>query len=700
MQKVLFIGEHPMGNTGNSSMMRAVLSQLDCSKYSPLCLCQETQDLNFLAVKEKFPLNIIASDIFGDPNKVANLIQNSGTRIVVFVGIDLWRFGGVFQLFPQFKALDPKFKFIGISPYEFLSPRADFVEWLNHFDFPCVYSQYSYDLLHDHVENLQYFRPPLWNSTKYRKYTPEERIKVRKRFFPSVTEEDFIFGFVGTNSIRKDPQRFLKAYVDVRNQIKEKGLPFQTKVYMHTNLVGVYNLQDFGEQIGLQTGEMLLKPQNQSFSDSMMVDLYNALDCLVNTSVQEGLSWTLLNAMLSGCPVIASDTSAQKELMDGVGFLCPPTETAYIPILTKRGPSFIEGKIPSVYSFSHAMKVILSNKELREKMIKKGLEKGKDWLEGVSNINALLDMEKKAIPAKVRKKEKAVLFAQHSAAGDVFMTTRCFEGIVKRYKMPLHYMTSPQYKNVIEDNKYVEKVLDWDPEKAHDYEIVLNPHGDKILPGHWGRNSNSLLSDFYWQILRVDPNPFMIKEKEPPLEIVTRIRRTMPLTLLVHTTGGDPDFRTYKFMKEVCEWAKDEGMRTVQLGGKRDYPAGANVDLRGKLTYQESAWVIRNLTDYAVTVDSFMSHLCGAYGVSQVCLFGSGNFHVVRPNQVSGKLICLVPNYVKYCPGLGPCSASKRDCSTPSCTGLHDPYDIIKGINRIIFSDDDNWEWWVEGEKQ
>ena len=120
---------------------------------------------------------------------------------------------------------------------------------------------------------------------------------------------------------------------------------------------------------------------------------------------------------------------------------------------------------------------------------------------------------------------------------------------------------------------------------------------------------------------------------------------------------------------------------TIQLGGKNDYPAGADVDLRGMLNFRESAWVMAR-ADLAVTVDSFVSHLAGALGVAQVCLFGSGNANVVKPTQVGGKLVCLSPDYVLQCKGLGPCSAGVRDCPLP-CTGAHDPKTIIEAIAEL-----------------
>jgi hypothetical protein len=335
------------------------------------------------------------------------------------------------------------------------------------------------------------------------------------------------------------------------------------------------------------------------------------------------------------------------------------------------------------------MESIASDLEFAGEIGLKGHEVALSWLDGVSNINTLLEdvMTERVIELATNHKPKKdmVLFCQHSSAGDVLMTTRCFDGIKNRYGLPLAYMTSPQYMDIIEGNPHIVEVLSWDPEVASEFKHVLNPHNDIILPGHWGRNCNSILSDFYWKILRVEPGPFHIELLEPEQDIADKVRSASGRgdgICILHTCGGDKAFRSYQYMPDVAGWLGN-GPRffTVQLGGEDDPDAGAELDLRGRLSFRESAWVMDKAV-LAVTIDSFISHLAGALGVSQVCLFGSGNAVVTRPNQTKGMLICLSPDYVTDCKGLGPCSGSVKDCPVP-CTGRHSPMDIIEAISEI-----------------
>ena len=83
-----------------------------------------------------------------------------------------------------------------------------------------------------------------------------------------------------------------------------------------------------------------------------------------------------------------------------------------------------------------------------------------------------------------------------------------------------------------------------------------------------------------------------------------------------------------------------------------------------------------------VCVDTFGAHLAGAFGVSHVLLPGSRNSRVVRAKMFGGKQIILDPDYVKVCPGLGPCSEQVRDCPLP-CMGSIDPMDIIRSVEQL-----------------
>ncbi len=694
MKRILLIGEHPLGTSGNSHMLNAILQQInyekhDVSVFATTYTGAPVIETNFML----FEGGADPTDDFG-MNQLVRFLDKNPFAIVCFIGMDVWRF---VRVLPQLKQLRERDKFIWVSifPCDVHEVRQDFLDLLSHVDIPCVYSEYGFYLLKDKVPNLCYYRPPLHMAKEFIPYTREQKEKARKYLFQDMVNEDtFIYGFFGHNQFRKDPLRLIKAFFVTKRQFPN------IRLYLHMDMKGIFNVEQYVRECGGTFGDVLVKKQNHSYSIKALVEAYNVCDCLVNTSLQEGLSWTLLEAMLCGLPIIAANNTAQTELLrDGAGIGIPSTDISYIPVLNAGGEStFIESKAVMFPTLLYGMRSIL-NESVRENLIKNEFKRVKEWLGGVTDIQDLFEkaykFEKKSIPQK--EKINKVVFAQHSAAGDVFMTTRCFEDIKKRHPdIPFVYMTQKKYQDIIVGNPYIDEIIDWDEKILNNYKVVYNPHGERILPGHWGRNSNSLLSDFYWKVLMIkEPGDFFIERKRPD-EFVARIVEDSEYPIcILHTTGGDPEFRTYKYMGDVAEGLKERYF-TVQLGEKDDYPAGADIDLRGKLSFRESAWVV-DKAKIAVTVDSFMSHLCGALGISQVCLFGSGNHFVVRPNQLSGKLICRTIDFVKYCKGLGPCSASVRDCPI-RCTGIHNPKDILKDIEDIeanIISN--SWEIRISG---
>lgn len=678
-----------MSQTGNAHMLRAILNRLNYDEFEPVTFSIGNDPIVLSNLMKYQMINV--NDDGNWPAKFFHLLKTYNFDCVFIVGHDIWNF---IEIHHQILEARTQMKFIWawLFPYDLQSIRKDCVKIMNDLDAPLVYSEYGFNMLKEHVPRIEYFRPPMDSAGIYRMYSLEEKTKTRKEYFKSIKGGTFIFGFVGPNQFRKDPQTLLKAFKTVKDKHPD------TILYLHCDLhKGEFNLPVYMiDDCGFKSGDIYT--MGGLYDENKMPDLYNCFDCYVNCSMQEGLSWTILNAMACGVPVIASNTTAHPELLtsangERIGELVPCEEARFLPIKTSLGQSWIPAKGCNDIDIAKAMIAMIETRETREKFSILGVEKAKQWLDGVSDINIALlkaikvqtendKIMKNGVMGRQDKLSK-VLFAQHSSGGDVLMTTRCLKGIKARHPdLDLVYMTSEQYMDIVEGHPSLSEVIPWDENNQKDYEFVYNPHGERILPGHWGRNSNSLLSDFYWKILDVEPDDFFIGMKIPRKhDVIIQAAGVAKNLVIVHTTGGDAEFRTYKYMADVCKALENMGYLSVQIGGRNDYPAGANLDLRGEFTFQETAWVM-DKASLAITVDSFVSHLAGALGVSQICLFGSGNAYVVRPNQMKGELICMVPNYLLDCPGLGPCSASVRDCPTP-CTGRHNPDDIINNVNEL-----------------
>ena len=104
--------------------------------------------------------------------------------------------------------------------------------------------------------------------------------------------------------------------------------------------------------------------------------------------MQEGLSWTVIEAMYAGTPVICSDSTSHKELIEGTMNIGVPCEQeGYLPLITQFGRSTVETKSCSTTDIYMAMRSVVKEPALRAAMSKTGKEKILEWAKGCSNIN-------------------------------------------------------------------------------------------------------------------------------------------------------------------------------------------------------------------------------------------------------------------------------------------------------------------------
>ena len=682
--RILFVGDHPYCYSGNGNMMRALLSTVDYNKFSAVCMGiqqpntdQYVNSLRAMA-STNLPYSLISAESTDkDPycgNRLLATLSAFKFEAVVFVGLDVWCYVNEFKRLDELRA-KTGINYVGLFPYDSHTLRADWVDWLRFFDLPCVYSEYGFSKVGPELSKVRYFRPPLADVDLYKPLTPEQRVKTRKMILG--TEEDldvFLFGFFGRNQFRKDIPKALKALSIVRKEDSRALL------FCNTNTQGVFNIGSLIEDYGLRRGDVLVN--EQSLDEKQMVNLYGSVDCLVNCSLQEGLSWTLLNAMLVGTPVIATDTTAQTELVEDIGWLVPCNTTAYLPTYTKFGPANVETLACRAEDLAEGMLQVIFNPGLRETMSENSLRKAQDWLSGVDDINVLLEeatAKKRKIGLQATNKIPAILFMQHSSAGDVLMTTQCFKGMRERHPhLPLVYMTQDQYKSIIEGNKYVDEVVSWDVNKAKQYEIVYNPHGERILPGGFN-NLDATLYSMYPYFTRVEADLIQIQTKPIPNVGLYESKKTC----VVHTTGGQAEYRTYKHLDIAL---KGLGLFVIQVGGLEDWPVRcADLDLRGELDWQQTAWIMSQ-AHIAVCVDSFPMHLAGAMGTNVVAIFGPAPARVTQPRMQHGaKSILLEPNKLDVCPSLTSCwgQSGQMKCQSP-CINTISPHRVKAAIKKLL----------------
>ena len=533
--------------------------------------------------------------------------------------------------------------------------------------------------LKSHVPHIQYYRPRLNGWEQFKPLSSDERSAVKKEVFPNIPLSKMIFGFVGQNQIRKSPERLIKAFMEAKKENPNIVL------YLHTDMNGVYNLKQIAKDNGAQNGDLVMKQQGISYDRGKMPAIYNAIDCLVNCSMQEGLSWAPLEAMACGTPVIASVTTAQTELADKVGYPVPCDEISFVPMIGEEGNVSVESRACRVEAIRDAILTVAKDETLQQSMRMGGIERAKEWMAGTSNINDLLQTAGKK-PKPVSKIE-AVLFAQHSSAGDVLMTTQCLKGIKERHpNLPLVYMTQRAFAGILENNQYIDEIIEWDERLLRKFVIVYNPHGEKILPGGWN-NLDVTLHSMYPYFTNVETDEIAIDQVAPGIMTAERFPTGDCIGdgyIVVHTTGGSKEYRAYPHMEQVI---KGLSLPTVQVGGATDLRCNASLDLCGKTSWRESAWVMK-YAKAAVVIDSFMSHLAGAVGTNVVVLYGPAPSRVVQPRMQHGaRLINLAPDMLKVCATLSHCWSNpprgKVKCMSP-CINSISPLAVSQALEGLL----------------
>lgn len=136
-------------------------------------------------------------------------------------------------------------------------------------------------------------------------------------------DEAFVIGVVAANKgvpSRKSLPEILEAFARFRKRHEDACL------YLHTELTtrwGGVDLPKLLTSLDLGDGSVLFCDQYRNtynpWPDDYMAKLYSSFDVLLNPSKGEGFGIPMIEAQACGCPVIASDFSAMKEVV-GAGW--------------------------------------------------------------------------------------------------------------------------------------------------------------------------------------------------------------------------------------------------------------------------------------------------------------------------------------------------------------------------------------------
>lgn len=165
--------------------------------------------------------------------------------------------------------------------------------------------------------------------------------------FKSLPEKFFLF--LGNTDPKKNTTNLIRAYADYRHQGGQLPL-----------VIGDYP-RHLVEQVLVNEGEAYLLDDIISLGyvrQFELAELYRRATAFLYPSLRESFGIPILEAMASGCPVITSNTSSMPEVSEYAALLVDPK---------------------NIYELSRAMIKVVSNREDREALIQRGIDRSRSF---------------------------------------------------------------------------------------------------------------------------------------------------------------------------------------------------------------------------------------------------------------------------------------------------------------------------------
>jgi len=185
----------------------------------------------------------------------------------------------------------------------------------------------------------------------------------------NIPEDIFLFGMVAANKdnpSRKSFQEAMDAFAIFHKKHPKSGMYFHTMVKSSPGFQG-FPIEDYAKVLGIQDSiytiplyELLYKVSKED-----MHKIYNAFDCLLSPSENEGFGVPIIEAQACEIPVITTRFTAMRDMIveDKTGFFCEVNYKRFTPL-----GSYVA--MPDINSIYKAMKKVYSAN--REKMGQEG----------------------------------------------------------------------------------------------------------------------------------------------------------------------------------------------------------------------------------------------------------------------------------------------------------------------------------------
>ena len=228
---------------------------------------------------------------------------------------------------------------------------------LNNIDYVASTSLWGKNIIYEYNENVEYI-PHEIDNIFYNKISNNEKLLTRK--YLNIPSDYFCCLFIGRNTENTNRKQFQRNILAFK-KFKEKYNIEKCWLHLHTNIKGSIDFSDLIDYSYMSVSDQE-KLFRYEYSKDDIRKLYQMSDLLICLSGSEGFGLPILEAQLSGIPVIGTNCTAITEnIYNGLLVNCINIENNNIESWSYADIDHAANCIFDIYSDSYNNKIIKSN---------------------------------------------------------------------------------------------------------------------------------------------------------------------------------------------------------------------------------------------------------------------------------------------------------------------------------------------------